>query len=150
MIIYMTNTVIVVKNILLAGVGLLAKAPSPAETRHSMKKITLSLLVLTLLGFSSASQALSEPEAEDLADLTAVFVYLKNNCGYDQLPNTQIKRAIVYFAQQNHWDLGNYGAFNMQSMGEDSYRDLSGIQIATPTKCKSLARDSLGLLTYAN
>jgi len=148
MIIYMTNTVIVVKNILLAGVGLLAKAPSPAETRHSMKKITLSLLVLTLLGFSSASQALSEPE--DLADLTAVFVYLKNNCGYDQLPNTQIKRAIVYFAQQNHWDLGNYGAFNMQSMGEDSYRDLSGIQIATPTKCKSLARDSLGLLTYAN
>ncbi len=115
-----------------------------------MKKTTLSLLLLTLLGFSSASQALSEPEAEDLADLTAVFVYLKNNCGYDQLPNTQIKRAIIFFAQQNHWDLTNYGSFDMQSLGEDSYRDLSGIAVAKPIKCKSLARDSLGLLTYSN
>ena len=115
-----------------------------------MKKTTLSLLLLTLLGFSSASQALSEPEAEDLADLTAVFVYLKNNCGYEQLPNTQIKRAIIYFAQQNHWDLSNYATYNMQSMGEDSYRDLSGIDVAKALKCKSLARDSLGLLAYSN
>lgn len=115
-----------------------------------MKRTTLTLLLLTLLGFSSASQALSESEAEDLADLTAVFVYLKNNCGYDQLPNTQIKRAIVFFAQQNRWDLANYNSFNMKAMGEDSYRDLSGIAVATPTKCKSLARDSLSLLAYSN
>lgn len=115
-----------------------------------MKRTTLTLLLLTLLGFSSASQALSESEAEDLADLTAVFVYLKNNCGYDQLPNAQIKRAIVFFAQQNRWDLANYNSFNMQAMGEDSYRDLSGIAVAKPTKCKSLARDSLSLLAYSN
>ena len=115
-----------------------------------MKKTTLCLLLLSLLGFSSASQALSESEAEDLADLTAVFVYLKNNCGYEQLPNTQIKRAIVFFAQQNRWDLSNYNSFNMQSMGEDSYRDLSGIAVPKPNKCKSLARDSLSLLAYTN
>lgn len=115
-----------------------------------MKKTTLCLLLLSLLGFSSASQALSESEAEDLADLTAVFVYLKNNCGYEQLPNTQIKRAIVFFAQQNRWDLSNYNSFNMQAMGEDSYRDLSGIAVPKPTKCKSLARDSLSLLAYTN
>ena len=115
-----------------------------------MKRTTLCLLLLSLLGFSSASQALSESEAEDLADLTAVFVYLKNNCGYEQLPNTQIKRAIVFFAQQNRWDLSNYNSFNMQSMGEDSYRDLSGIAVPKPTKCKSLARDSLSLLAYTN
>ena len=115
-----------------------------------MKKTTLCLLLLSLLGFSSASQALSESEAEDLADLTAVFVYLKNNCGYEQLPNTQIKRAIVFFAQQNRWDLSNYNSFNMQSMGEESYRDLSGIAGPKPTKCKSLARDSLSLLAYTN
>jgi len=115
-----------------------------------MKKTTLCLLLLSLLGFSSASQARSESEAEDLADLTAVFVYLKNNCGYEQLPNTQIKRAIVFFAQQNRWDLSNYNSFNMQSMGEDSYRDLSGIAVPKPTKCKSLARDSLSLLAYTN
>ncbi len=42
-----------------------------------MKRTTLVMLLLTLCGFSSASFALSESEAEDLADLTAVFVYLK-------------------------------------------------------------------------
>jgi hypothetical protein len=146
----MTNIFIVLKTRLLAKIGLLERLNLPAKTRQSMKKTTLSLLLLTLLGFSSASQALSEPEAEDLADLTAVFVYLKNNCGYEQLPNTQIKRAIVYFAEQNHWDLTNYGDFDMQSLGEDSYRDLSGISVPKPVKCKSLARDSLGLLAYTN
>lgn len=120
------------------------------EQEHTHEKTTLCLLLLSLLGFSSASQALSESEAEDLADLTAVFVYLKNNCGYEQLPNTQIKRAIVFFAQQNRWDLSNYNSFNMQSMGEESYRDLSGIAVPKPTKCKSLARDSLSLLAYTN
>jgi hypothetical protein len=110
-----------------------------------MKKTTLAML-----GFSNASLALNESEAEDLADLTAVFIYLKNDCGYNDLPNAQIKRAIVYFAQQNRWDLSNYNSFNMKALGEDSYRDLSGIAIPTPKKCKSLARDSLSLLAYAN
>lgn len=107
-----------------------------------MKKTTLTMLLLAMLGFSNASLALNESEAEDLADLTAVFIYLKNDCGYNDLPNAQIKRAIVYFAQQNRWDLSNYNSFNMKALGEDSYRDLSGIAIPTPKKCKSLARDS--------
>ena len=115
-----------------------------------MKKTTLLVLLLTMLGFSNASLALNESEAEDLADLTAVFIYLKNDCGYNDLPNSQIKRAIVYFAQQNRWDLTNYNSFNMKALGEDSYRDLSRIAIPTPNKCKSLARDSLSLLAYAN
>ncbi|CFQ08041.1 putative chaperone lipoprotein YacC [Yersinia enterocolitica] len=116
----------------------------------AMKRTTLVMLLLTLCGFSSASSALSESEAEDLADLTAVFVYLKNDCGYNELPNNEIKRAIVYFAQQNRWDLRNYNSFNMKALGEESYRDLRGIAIPAPTKCKSLARDSLSLLAYAN
>lgn len=115
-----------------------------------MKKTTLLMLLLTMLGFSNASLALNESEAEDLADLTAVFVYLKNKCGYSELPNEQIKRAIVYFAQQNRWDLANYNSFNMEALGEDSYRDLSNIAIPTSNKCKLLARDSLSLLAYAN
>ena len=115
-----------------------------------MKKTTLSMLLLAMLGFSNASLGLNESEAEDLADLPAVFIYLKNDCGYNDLPNAQIKRAIVYFAQQNRWDLSNYNSFNMKALGEDSYRDLSGIAIPTPKKCKSLARDSLSLLAYAN
>ncbi len=36
----------------------------------------------------------------------------------------------------------------MKALGEDSYRDLSGIAIPTAKKCKALARDSLSLLAY--
>ena len=96
----------------------------------------------SLLALSANSYALSESEAEDMADLTAVFVFLKNDCGYQNLPNTQIRRALVFFAQQNQWDLSNYDSYNMKALGEDSYRDLSGINIPTAKKCKALARDS--------
>ena len=46
-----------------------------------------TLLLGALLSYSASSMALSESEAEDLADLTAVFVFLKNDCGYQSLPN---------------------------------------------------------------
>lgn len=107
-----------------------------------------TLLLSVLLGFSASSMALSESEAEDMADLTAVFVFLKNDCGYQNLPNDQIRRALVFFAQQNRWDLRNYDLVNMKALGEESYNDLSGIKIATDVKCKALARDSLNLLAY--
>ncbi|OON39922.1 hypothetical protein BTJ39_10795 [Izhakiella australiensis] len=113
-----------------------------------MKQCIQAVLLLAMLGFSASSYALNESEAEDMADLTAVFVYLKNDCGYQNLPDTQIRRALVFFAQQNRWDLSNYNSFNMKALGEDSYRDLSGIAIANDMKCKKLARDSLSLLAY--
>lgn len=116
----------------------------------TMKKTTLLLLMLFMLGLSKTSLALNDFEVEDLADLTAVFIYLKNDCGYNYLPNTQIKRAIVYFAEQNRWDLSNYNSYNMNLLGENSYRDLTSIAISTSNKCKLLARDSLSLLAYAN
>ena len=47
-----------------------------------------------------------------------------------------------------HWDLSNYDTFDMKALGEDSYRDLSGIGIPVAKKCKALARDSLSLLAY--
>jgi len=107
-----------------------------------------TLLLGTMLSFSANSLALTEPEAEDLADLTAVFVFLKNDCGYQNLPNVQIRRALVFFAEQNKWDLSNYDALNMRQLGEESYKDLSGIKISTDKKCKALAHDSLNLLAY--
>ncbi len=113
-----------------------------------MKKGIQALLLSGLLGFSSTSFALSESEAEELADLTAVFVYLKNDCGYQDLPDAQIRKALVFFAQQNRWDLTNYASYNMKALGEDSYRDLSGIAVSNDKKCKALARDSLSLLAY--
>jgi len=113
-----------------------------------MKKFLQLMCLSSLLAWSASSFALSESEAEDMADLTAVFVFLKNDCGYQNLPNGQIRRALVFFAQQNQWDLSNYDSFNMKALGEDSYRDLSGIAIPTAKKCKALARDSLSLLAY--
>lgn len=114
----------------------------------AMKMFFRTLVLGSLLAFSAQSYALSESEAEDMADLTAVFVFLKNNCGYQNLPNGQIRRALLFFAQQNQWDLSNYDTFNMKALGEDSYRDLSGIRISTDKKCKALARDSMSLLAY--
>lgn len=113
-----------------------------------MKKAIQAILLLAMMGFSTSSFALNESEAEDLADLTAVFVYLKNDCGYQDLPDAQIRRALVFFAQQNRWDLANYDSYNMKALGEDSYKDLSGIAVANDMKCKKLARDSLSLLAY--
>ena len=115
---------------------------------EKMKTLFRTIVLGSLLTLSANSYALSESEAEDMADLTAVFVFLKNDCGYQNLPNAQIRRALVFFAQQNQWDLSNYDSFNMKALGEDSYRDLSGIQIPTTKKCKALARDSLSLLAY--
>lgn len=113
-----------------------------------MKTLFRSVLFGSLLAVSANSYALNESEAEDMADLTAVFVFLKNDCGYNNLPNGQIRRALVFFAQQNQWDLTNYDSWDMKSLGEESYRDLSGIGIPTAKKCKALARDSLSLLAY--
>lgn len=113
-----------------------------------MKKKLHTLLTLVLFSLSFSASALDESEAEDLADLTAIFVYLKNNCGYEHVPNAQIRRAIVFFAQKNQWDLSNYEQFNMKKLGEESYQDLNGIAVAKDLKCRYLARDSLGLLAY--
>ena len=115
---------------------------------EKMKTLFRTMVLGSLLALSANSYALSESEAEDMADLTAVFVFLKNDCGYQNLPNTQIRRALVFFAQQNQWDLSNYDSYNMKALGEDSYRDLSGINIPTAKKCKARARDSLSLLAY--
>ena len=115
---------------------------------ETMKTLFRTIVLSSLLAMSANSYALSENEAEDMADLTAVFVFLKNDCGYQNLPNGQIRRALVFFAQQNQWDLSNYDTWDMKTLGEESYRDLSGIAIPVDKKCKSLARDSLSLLAY--
>lgn len=60
------------------------------------------MLFGSLLALSANSYALSESEAEDMADLTAVFVFLKNDCGYQNLPNTQIRRALVFLPSKTN------------------------------------------------
>lgn len=115
-----------------------------------MKTFFRTILFSSLMAVCASSYALNESEAENIADLTAVFVFLKNDCGYQYLSEQQIRGALIFFARQNHWDLSNYDSFNMKAFGEESYRDLRGINIPAGTKCKALARHSLGLLAYVN
>lgn len=82
-----------------------------------MKKSIKALLLLGLFGFSSTSFALSESEAEDLADLTAVFVYLKNDCGYQDLPDGQIRRALVFFCTAKPLGFNQLQQFQHESAG---------------------------------
>ena len=49
---------------------------------EKMKTLFRTILFGSLLAVSANSYALNESEAEDMADLTAVFVFLKNDCGY--------------------------------------------------------------------
>ncbi|CDG20239.1 conserved exported protein of unknown function [Xenorhabdus poinarii G6] len=113
-----------------------------------MRKITLFIYVLALFGFTHPAKALSESQAEDLADLTAIYIYLKHDCGYDKIQNTQIQRAIVYFAQRQKWDLSNYDNQLMLKLNQLGYDDLKGINLPNEFKCRSLARNFLSLLTY--
>lgn len=62
-----------------------------------MKRIILVMLLFILCGFLFVSFVLSEFEVEDFVDLIVVFVYLKNDCGYNELFNNEIKWVIVYF-----------------------------------------------------
>ena len=67
---------------------------------EAMKTFFRTVLFGSLMAVCANSYALSESEAEDMADLTAVFVFLKNDCGYQNLPNGQIRRALVFFASK--------------------------------------------------
>ncbi len=115
-----------------------------------MKTLAKLFLIPILLGLSGYCYALDDSQADDMADLTAVFIYLKNDCGYQDLPDPQIRNALIYFARRNSWDLSNYNRYNMQQRGEASYEDLRGIKIDSKTKCRSLAEKTLGLLAYVN
>lgn len=113
-----------------------------------MRKFIVMSCLMTLLGITQPARALSPNEAEDLADLTAVFLYLKYDCGYSQIPDREIERAIVYFANSNKWDLSDYNSTKMTELNKESYNDLKGIPLEQDFKCQSLARDSLGLFAY--
>ena len=61
----------------------------------AMKTFFRTILFASLMAMCANSYALSENEAEDMADLTAVL-FSENDCGYQNLPNGQIRRALVF------------------------------------------------------
>lgn len=98
--------------------------------------------------FSTKAFTLSINETENLADLTAVYIFLKHDCGYSQIPDREIERAIFYFAQSNHWDISNYDKSAMAKLNEERYDDLKKIPIPRKKKCRVLANDALALFAY--
>ncbi|HDT0722255.1 TPA: YacC family pilotin-like protein [Proteus mirabilis] len=116
-----------------------------------MKKM-FALLCTVILSFvtlfSSGAKALTYTQAEDLADLTAVYLFLNNDCGYEQISKQKIERALIIFSQSQQWDVSNYSMLPMSKLNEDSYQDLKNIQIAHNKKCQLLAKKSLSLLNY--
>lgn len=107
----------------------------PDAVVEAMKTFFRPVLFGSLMALCANSYALTESEAEDMADLTAVFVFLKMTVVTKIYPTARF--AVRWsFAQQNQWDLSNYDTFDMKSLGEDSYRDLSGIGIPVAKNAK--------------
>lgn len=116
---------------------------------HAMKKIFQRLLLLTLFfSFPSVSWSLNDSQVEDLADIEAVFTFLKKDCGYSSLPTDKIQQSLIVFAKHNGWDTSNYNAAKMNKLTEESYKDLSGIAINKEKKCNALASRSLRMIAY--
>ena len=111
-------------------------------------KIFIHALFSCALLLSLPAKALTPSQAEDLAGLTAVFIYLKNDCGYGDLPNARIEKAILLFANSNRWDMSNYDTRQMAEMNKENYFDIKHIKLPENYKCTALARDSLPLLAY--
>lgn len=114
-----------------------------------MKK-TLQRLLLPIfcLAFPSISWSLNDSQVEDLADIEAVFTFLKKDCGYSNLPTDKIQQSLIVFAKRSGWDTSNYNVLQMNKLTQESYQDLSGIAIDKEKKCNSLARRSLGMIAY--
>ncbi|WP_099074256.1 YacC family pilotin-like protein [Proteus alimentorum] len=106
--------------------------------------LTLSFTVL----FSSSTKALTYTQAEDLADLTAIYLFLNKDCGYEQISKPKIERALMVFSRSQQWDVSNYSTLPMSQLNENSYNDLKGIEVSHNKKCQLLANKSLSLLNY--
>ncbi|MCT8248905.1 YacC family pilotin-like protein [Proteus faecis] len=98
--------------------------------------------------FSSSTKALTYTQAEDLADLTAIYLFLNKDCGYEQISKPKIERALMIFSRSQQWDVSNYSTLPMGQLNEDSYNDLKGIKVTHSKKCQLLANKSLSLLNY--
>ncbi|MBG3014692.1 YacC family pilotin-like protein [Proteus faecis] len=116
-----------------------------------MKKMFALFCTLTFsftLIFSSSTKALTYTQAEDLADLTAIYLFLNKDCGYEQISKPKIERALMIFSRSQQWDVSNYSTLPMGQLNEDSYNDLKGIKVTHSKKCQLLANKSLSLLNY--
>ena len=106
---------------------------------------------LTLLLLVSAnSYAIGDVEADEMADLTAMYVYLKDNCGEKNLQDGQLREGLVRFANIRHWDLFNYNSHAMQTRTLDSYQDLRKLPVSRLEKCRLIRVNVLGLLSLLN
>ncbi len=115
-----------------------------------MPKVCKKLLFSIMLLIGNQCMALNDFEANKMADLTAIFVYLKNDCHFREIPDSELRHGLIVFAKKQNWDLSNYKSMNMQQRGINSYLDLNQIALKKSKKCRLLAENTLGLLSYLN
>ncbi|MBG2801460.1 YacC family pilotin-like protein [Proteus sp. WDL240414] len=115
---------------------------------NKMFALFFSLTLSFSMFFSSGAKALTYTQAEDLADLTAIYLFLNKDCGYEQISKPKIERALMVFSRSQQWDVSNYSTLPMSQLNEDSYNDLKGIEVTHSKKCQLLANKSLSLLNY--
>lgn len=108
------------------------------------------LFCFTLLLVSANSYAIGVVEADEMADLTAMYVYLKNNCGQTKLSDGQLREGLVRFANIRQWNLSNYNAYAMQTRTLASYQDLRKMPVAHLEKCRLIRVNVIGLLSLVN
>lgn len=113
-----------------------------------MSKLCKLFILSVLLLAGNQCMALNEYQADKMADLTAIFVYLKNDCHFNDIPDRDLRHGLIIFAQKHNWDLANYKSMNMQQRGINSYLDLKQIALNKSKKCRLLAENTLGLLSY--
>ncbi len=117
-----------------------------------MKKCSLCSALLfflfATLFFSSSAKALTYTQAEDLADLTAVYLFLNNDCGYEQISKQKIERALIIFHNLSSGMSPEYSMLPMSKLNEDSYQDLKKIYKLLITKMSTTSPKSLSLLNY--
>lgn len=114
----------------------------------AMKTFFRTILFASLMAMCANSYALSENEAEDMADLTAVFVFSEKRLWLPEFTQWANSSRTGLFCPAEPMGPQQLRQLRHEGAREDSYRDLSGIGIPTAKKCKALARDSLSLLAY--
>lgn len=115
-----------------------------------MMKYVRALLTAGALTFCSTGQALDQMQAEELAELTAILVYVKTQCGYEELPAPLVRQGLAFFAMKKGWNMDNYASFNMTQLNQENFNDLKHIPVDQKKKCKSLAPGALNLLAQVS
>lgn len=120
-----------------------------------MRKIPSSIRVILMasiccigamiLAYSNHAAALTEQEADELAEFRATMVFLRSDCKLE-MTDQKFNDALLYYALQRGWYLGNYAQFDLDKLTLNRYKDLSSIGLQKDKKCEGLQKSMSPIL----